>query len=127
MHVLVVEDEPTDSKLVHLIMTSAGHEVKEVDAAEKAYELIKKDKPDVIVLDLVLPGMDGLALARRLKQDSSMRQIPIVAITAYPDRFSYDDAIKAGCDAYLVKPIDTRTLPEEIVNAVKRKSNRKAV
>lgn len=117
MHVLVIEDEPTSLKLAHVILAAAGHEVADAGKAEEALELLKQDKPELILLDLALPGMDGLELARRIKSDPSTRDIVIIAITGYPDRFSRQEALSAGCDAYLVKPIDTNALPGVVARA----------
>src|SRR5437764_478107 len=107
MNILVIEDEPISMKLAHLVLAMEGHNVSDADAAEKAMEAIKKNRPEIILLDLALPGMDGLALARKLKQDPETQDISIVAVTAYPDQFSKKAAMEAGCDAYIVKPIDT--------------------
>jgi CheY-like chemotaxis protein len=75
---------------------------------------MRKNRPDVVLVDLLLPGTDGLALVRQMKKDPRMRAIPVVAVTAHPERWSKRDALAAGCDVYLVKPIDTRTLPEQL-------------
>ena len=117
MNILLVEDDPTDSKLLSAVLKSSGHRVLEKASAEQAVEEIKARKPEMILLDLKLPGMDGLALARRLKQDPDTQHIPIVAITAAPEKFRKEEALAAGCDAYIVKPVDTRKLHEQIVGA----------
>jgi CheY-like chemotaxis protein len=83
---------------------------------------IKARQPEVILLDLKLPGMDGLALARRLKQDPATKHIPIVAITAAPETFSQSAALAAGCDAYIVKPVDTRKLNAQVMNTAAHQS-----
>jgi CheY-like chemotaxis protein len=114
MKVLVVEDDPTHLKLVSLVLSAAGHKVNPAEAAEVALSAIKNEKPEVILLDLGLPGMDGLMLLQKLKADPEVRDIPVVAVTSYPDRFKKNEAMAAGCEAYLIKPIDTRKLPEFI-------------
>src|SRR5436309_2449046 len=114
MNVLLVEDDPTDMKLLTVVLTSKGHHVLGRGSAEQAMEAIKTCMADVILLDLKLPGMDGLELARRLKADSATRHIPIVAITAAAEAFGKDEALAAGCDAYIVKPVDTRGLNDQI-------------
>lgn len=110
MNILVVEDDPIDMKLLCAVLTSEGHLVLEKTSAEDAAESISARAPEVILLDLRLPGMDGLELARLLKGDPGTNRIPIVAITAFPDRFTRGAALAAGCGAYILKPIDTRTL-----------------
>jgi len=107
----VIDDDPVQLKLAKLVLSAAGHKVSDAEAAEQAFNAIKQEKPDVILLDLSLPGMDGLTLVRKLKADLETRAIPVVAATSYPERFARKDALAAGCEAYLVKPIDTRKLP----------------
>lgn len=109
--ILVIEDNPTHSKLVSLVLGAAGHTVNAVEAAEQAFSAIRQDRPDVILLDLNLPVMDGLTLARKLNADTETRTIPVVVVTSYPDRFTKKDVLAAGCESYVIKPIDTRTLP----------------
>jgi len=114
MNILVIEDEPASRKLATLVLASGGHQVVDASSAEEAVKTVHHAQPEIILLDLALPGMDGLALARQLKNDSNTRHIPIVAVTSYPERFSRDEAFRAGCDAYIVKPIDTRALSGQI-------------
>lgn len=117
MNILLVEDDPTDLKLLTAVLAFSGHHVSERTSAEQALDEIKARQPEVILLDLKLPGIDGLTLARRLKQDPETRHIPIVAITAAAEKFSREAALAAGCDAYIAKPVNTRKLAEQIVNA----------
>lgn len=117
MNILLVEDNPTDMKLLSAVLKSSGHCVLNKDTAEQAFEEIESHQPELILLDLKLPGMDGLALTRLLKQNPATSHIPIVAITAAAEKFSNENAIAAGCDAFIVKPVNTRKLSEQIVNA----------
>ena len=116
MKVLVIEDNPTDLKLIGAVLTISGHAVDGRNAAEGAIEAVAADKPDIILMDLRLPGIDGLSLARQLKSNAATRHIPIVAMTAYPERYSREELLAAGCDAFIVKPIDTRELPNKLEN-----------
>ena len=120
MNILVVEDNPSHLKLAHLVLSAAGYKVNAVDAAEQAFNSIKQEKPQVILLDLELPGMDGLTLVRKLKADTEMRDIHVIVVTSYPDRYTKKDALAAGCDAYLVKPINTRELPQLVESVAGR-------
>lgn len=120
MKILVIEDQPVELKLAHHVLRAAGHAVSSIDAAEHAFASIKADRPQIILLDMVLPGMDGMVLIRKLKADPETCDIHVVAITSYPEKFSRADAIEAGCDAYLVKPVSTRTLPQELSDIVAR-------
>ncbi|HEX4084750.1 MAG TPA: response regulator [Chthoniobacteraceae bacterium] len=122
MKILVVEDEPASLKLAHLVLSSDGHEVATAAAVEQALREIEESEPEVLLLDLELPNINGIALARSLKNDPKHRHIVIVAVTAYPERFPREDALAAGCDAYLVKPIDTRKLTAQVASAVEQRS-----
>ncbi len=115
MNILIVEDDPIDMKLLSAVLNYSGHRVLEKASAEQAADEIKARKPEVILLDLKLPGMDGLALARRLKQDPATKHIPIVAITSVSETFGKSAALAAGCDAYIVKPVDTRKLNAQVM------------
>jgi CheY-like chemotaxis protein len=114
MKILVIEDHPAQLKLAHVVLSTAGHEVSDAVAAEQAFTTIKTDRPQIILLDLALPGMDGLTLMRRLKGDPNTRDIPVVAVTSYPEKYPKAAALAAGCDAYLVKPINTRELSDQL-------------
>jgi len=109
---LAVDDNPLHLKLVHVVLSAAGHRVSEAKAASQAIESINREKPEVIIVDLNLPDTDGLTLVRRLRSDPRSGKIPVLAVTFYPERYSREQAIAAGCDAYLVKPISTRALPD---------------
>ena len=122
MNILLVEDDPTDMKLLSAVLKYSGHRILEKASAEQAADEIKVHQPEVILLDLKLPGMGGLALARRLKQDPATKHIPIIAITAAPETFSKSAALAAGCDAYIVKPVDTRKLNAQVMNTVAHQS-----
>ena len=114
MKVLVIEDDPTHLKLMGAVLKISGHTVEEQTVAEGAMDVIAADKPDVILLDLRLPGMDGLALVRKIKANAGTRQIPVVAMTAYPELYQREALLAAGCEAFIVKPIDTRELPKKL-------------
>lgn len=120
MNILVIEDHPVDRKLANHVLTAAGHTVTGTEAAENAFASIRNERPDLILLDMSLPGMDGLALVRLLKADAATRDIHIVAITSYPENFPKDELLAAGCDAYLVKPVSTRTLPDTLSDVMTR-------
>lgn len=105
----MIEDDPTHSKLASLVLESDGHSVNAIEAAEQAFSAIKQNRPDVILLDLNLPFVNGLTLARKLNADPEFSAIPIVVLTSYPDRFTRKDALTAGCESYITKPINTRT------------------
>jgi CheY-like chemotaxis protein len=119
MKILVIEDHPAELKLAHHVLSAAGHEVSEAEAAEQAFAAIKEHCPELILLDLGLPGMDGLTLVRKLKSDPHTSDIHIVAVTSYPEQYPKAVVLAAGCDAYLMKPINTRELSGQLTAVVK--------
>ena len=100
--------------MVNVVLSAAGHRVRNAKAAGQAIEFIGLEQPELIILDLSLPDTDGLSLVRQIRSDPKAEHNPVVAVTFYPERFTREDAMAAGCNAYLVKPISTRTLPELI-------------
>jgi two-component system, cell cycle response regulator len=116
--ILVIEDTPSDLKLAQIVLSSAGHDVSGAEAADHALQAVKQNKPQIILLDLHLPDIDGLAFARTLKADPETRDIHIVAVTSFPERFSKAEVLAAGCDAYLTKPISTRRLPGQLEEVI---------
>ena len=116
--ILVVEDNPANMKLLSFVLQSRGYAVRQATTAVEALAAIDAAQPRVILMDLQLPGMDGLALTRRLKADPRTRQIVIVAVTAYAMKGDEQKAREAGCDGYVTKPIDTRALPGIVAQCV---------
>jgi len=112
--ILIVDDNVTNLKLVAYLMKAKGYEVATAVDAESALEEVRTNRPRLILMDLQLPGTDGLELTRQLKADPATREIKVIAVTAYAMKGDQDRAIAAGCDDYVTKPIDTRTLPETI-------------
>jgi two-component system, cell cycle response regulator DivK len=112
--ILIVDDNATNLKLVAYLMKAHGYEVDTALDAELAMEAIRTQRPDVVLMDIQLPGIDGLELTRLLKDDPSTRDILVIAVTAYAMKGDQDKALAAGCDDYITKPIDTRALPETI-------------
>jgi CheY-like chemotaxis protein len=121
MKILVIEDHPAQLKLAHHVLSSAGHDVADAGAAEEAFIAIKHDRPQLILLDLLLPDIDGLTLVRRLKADADTRDINVVAVTSYPEAYPKALALAAGCDAYFVKPINTRELSSQLNTVLESK------
>jgi CheY-like chemotaxis protein len=119
MNILVIEDNPTHLKLAHHVLDAAGYQVTAAQAADRAIACIKADKPNLILVDMELPGMDGLALVRKLKADPETCDIHIVAVTSYPERYPKSVALLAGCEGYIQKPIDTRALPGQLGHLMK--------
>jgi CheY-like chemotaxis protein len=112
--ILIVDDNVTNLKLVAYLMKAKGYEVATAIDAETALEAVRTTRPRLILMDLQLPGIDGLELTRQLKSDPETREIIVIAVTAYAMKGDQDRAFAAGCDDYVTKPIDTRQLPETI-------------
>jgi two-component system cell cycle response regulator DivK len=103
--VLVVEDNPANMKLSSLLLHNAGHSVLCAVDAETGLTMARADKPDLILMDIQLPGMDGLAATALLKQDPETAAIPIIALTAMAMKADQKKSEVAGCDAYIAKPL----------------------
>jgi two-component system cell cycle response regulator DivK len=103
--VLIVEDNPANMKLSSLLLHNAGHSVLCAVDAETGLTMARADKPDLILMDIQLPGMDGLAATALLKQDPETAGIPIIALTAMAMKADQKKSEVAGCDAYIAKPL----------------------
>jgi CheY-like chemotaxis protein len=123
MNILLIEDEPVDRKLARAVLEAEGHEVVAVEGAAQAVEALQRCEPQAILLDLNLPGIDGLTLAHELKHDPEAQRIAVIALTAFPERFSRQAAQAVGCDGYLLKPISTRALPQQLIELVERSTS----
>lgn len=108
--ILIVDDNPANLKLARVLLEGEGYEVRVAADAEEALSVLAGFRPRLILMDIQLPGLDGLALTRRLKADPAARGIVILALTAYAMKGDLEKTQEAGCDGYLAKPIDTRTL-----------------
>jgi two-component system, cell cycle response regulator len=122
MNVLVIEDHATDRKLLSAVLKMDGHVVHERASAEGAVDAILAVKPDIVLMDLRLPGVDGLELVRQLKANEATSRVPLVVITAYPEAYPREELLAAGCDAYILKPIDTRELPRQLEQLAGKRS-----
>lgn len=109
--ILVVDDNPTNLRLLELILRVAGHHVLLAADADATEKILADHVPALILMDLQLPGVDGLTLTRRVKADPRLAHIPVIAVTSYAMRGDEERARAAGCDDYVTKPVDTRTLP----------------
>jgi two-component system cell cycle response regulator len=121
--ILIIDDNATNLKLASDVLLNDGFVVETAQDAEQAQMVLEQRIPDLILMDIALPGMDGLTLTRRLKADNRFAHLPIVALTASAMRGDQEKALAAGCAGYITKPIDTRTLGPQ-VSALLRVSKR---
>jgi two-component system cell cycle response regulator DivK len=108
--ILVVEDNAANMKLASLLLQSAGHTVLCAIDAETGLTLARADRPDLILMDIQLPGMDGLAATTLLKRDPATSAIPVIALTALAMKADREKSEVAGCDAYIAKPLRYKEL-----------------
>jgi two-component system cell cycle response regulator DivK len=119
--ILIVDDNAQNLKLVRVLLKSEGYDVRTAVDAEEALTELEFFSPRLILMDLQLPGMDGLELTRRLKADPVRRSIAIIALTAYAMKGDELKALAAGCDGYVTKPIDIAELPRLVQDHLQRR------
>ncbi len=119
--ILVVDDDTTSLALVEAVLGAEGFETRKAQDPSQALDILVNWTPDVVLLDIELHGLDnGLEFARRLKANIATRAMPVIAFTAYGERWSEDEARAAGCDGFLEKPITAQMLAEAVRKAVNR-------
>lgn len=118
---LVVDDNAANLKLARVLLQQEGYAVRTAGDAEEALELLASWVPALILMDIQLPGLDGLALTRRLKADPRYARVVVIALTAYAMPGDDDKAYAAGCDGYVAKPIDIDTLPALVADHLARR------
>jgi CheY-like chemotaxis protein len=112
--ILVVEDNELNMKLVRSVLQIENYQIIEAENAEKGIQLASDHHPDLILMDIQLPGMDGLKAAELISNDENLKDIPIVALTSYAMEGDKEKALAAGCVGYITKPIETRGFSETI-------------
>lgn len=112
--ILVVEDNETNMYLIGFILKKNGYEVIEARNGEEGVELAIKEKPDLILMDVQLPGIDGLEATKRIRKSEADEEIPIIALTSYAMAGDRENALAAGCTGYIEKPINPETFMDEI-------------
>lgn len=120
-NILVVDDEEDLLELVRYTLAKEGHSITCVDTGEKAVDSVRQKLPDLIVLDLMLPGIDGLEVCRRLKRDSKTREVPIIMLTAKSEERDVIVGLDGGADDYVTKPFSPRVLLARVKSIMRRK------
>lgn len=118
--VLLIEDNLMNMELATDLLEAAGYEVLKAERAEVGIALAVTEQPDIILMDIALPGMDGLEATRRIKNDDRTNHIPIVALTASAMLGDDDRARSAGCCGYIAKPIDTRMFAKTVASFMEK-------
>jgi two-component system phosphate regulon response regulator PhoB len=121
-NILLVEDEPAIQELIAVNLEHAGHHVIRVGDAERALGIVKSALPDLLLIDWMLPGMSGLALARQLRQEDRTREIPIILLTARGGEADKIAGLEAGADDYVTKPFSPRELLARIRAVLRRRA-----
>ena len=112
--ILIVDDNAANLKLARVLLRAEGYEVQTARNAEEALAVLRRFRPRLILMDIQMPGMDGMELTRRLKADPATAGILVLALTSYAMKGDEERVLAAGCDGYIAKPIDTRRLPGQI-------------
>jgi len=119
--ILIVEDNPRNMRLMEMILRAKNYTLLKAVDGEEALDIAIREQPDLIIMDIRLPKMNGLEVTRKLRQNPVFSHTPIIGVTAYAMKGDREEIIEAGCDAYLSKPIDTRELPEVIAGMLSQR------
>ena len=112
--ILIVEDQPKNLKLIRDLLQASGYTTIEATDGKEGVELARAKKPDLILMDVQMPVMDGLEATRILKADATTSNIPVLALTSYAMTGDKERILEAGCDGYLAKPIDIREFLKKV-------------
>jgi CheY-like chemotaxis protein len=118
--ILLVEDNPANQMLIEAVLQDRGYVINLAGSADEALASIQAMRPDLILMDIQLPGEDGLSLTRRLKADSTLTSIPVVALTAHAMVTDRKLSLEAGCVGYISKPIDAHLFADEVASFLHR-------
>ena len=124
--ILVIDDNPVNLKLASEVLLADGHVVIRAEDAEQALSLLQTQMPDLVLTDIALPGIDGLALTRQLKSDARFRHLPVVALTASAMKGDEARILDAGCDAY-IQTRHTRTFSAQIMHFMQALPKRESI
>jgi len=125
-HILVVEDEEDIQELLRHNLSRSGYDVQTADTGEEAMELLNKQKPDLVLLDLMLPGLDGLEICRKIKKTAGLADLPVIMLTARGEERDIVKGLELGADDYITKPFSPRVLMARIAAVLRRKPKTKA-
>jgi CheY-like chemotaxis protein len=112
--VLIAEDNPVNRELFRELLEGRGYAVEEACDGEEALEMLERSRPDILLLDLGMPRLDGFGLVRKIRENTQLADLPVLAVTAYAMRGDREKVLEAGFDGYLSKPINAVLLGEEL-------------
>ena len=119
--ILIVEDNSVHMKLMEMTLRAKGYVLLKATSGEEAVDVAIRERPNLIIMDINLPGITGFEVSKKLRKNPVFNHTPIIAITAYAMKGDKERIIEAGCDAYLSKPIDTRELPGKVTEMLLRR------
>jgi two-component system cell cycle response regulator DivK len=117
--IMIVEDNPDSRALVGKVLRARGYRIIEAVDGEEALLKVAEERPDLMLMDISIPKLDGLEVTRRIRKQEGGKDIPIVALTAHAMQGDREKALAAGCDGYISKPISVRDLPNQIRKFIK--------
>ncbi len=124
--ILIVEDNPESMRLFEMVLRARNYTLLKATDGEEVLDMAMSERPDLIIMDIQLPRVNGLEVTRKLRETPALSHTPIIAITAYAMKGDKERVIESGCDAYLSKPINTRELPEMIAEMLLQRQKDKA-
>jgi two-component system, cell cycle response regulator DivK len=122
--VLVAEDNPVNRELLRELLENRGYSVIEACNGQEALDMVQQGQPDLLLLDIGMPVLDGFAVMRRLRENPKLATLPVLAVTAYAMRDDRDNALNAGFDGYISKPINARDLTNELERLLRIREDR---
>jgi two-component system cell cycle response regulator DivK len=122
--VLVAEDNPVNRELLRELLENRGYSVIEACNGQEALDMVQQGQPDLLLLDIGMPVLDGFAVMRRLRENPKLATLPVLAVTAYAMRDDRDNALNAGFDGYISKPINARDLANELERLLRIREDR---
>jgi CheY-like chemotaxis protein len=123
--ILIVEDNPQNMRLMEMTLRLGAYIIAKATDGEAALEIAVKESPDLIIMDMQLPGMSGVEVTKRLRQMPEFARVRIIAVSAYAMKEDREEFLTAGCDAYMSKPVNTRELPVLVAEKLQERENQK--
>jgi two-component system phosphate regulon response regulator PhoB len=124
--ILIVDDEPFMLRLIEIVLERDGYQLLKAANGSEAVDVATREQPALVVMDAMMPKMDGLTALRLLKSDAATREIPVIILTANPNKFTKDDAVSSGATVFLTKPFSPTQLLSEVRRIIARNADRSA-